>query len=591
MAERPGYCIPRRCGLCRFILDDGDTIVVVGRNGMVVSQEHPFRTVMDEDDMFCVKCGDGCPHDGEQAAGCHPGCLALVPSESRSAFIKATSYRYQPPPAEDERRTRWLRLTWSSILRETYRLPPELCYHIAQYCLRPFAVLRAVALWESSRAPSRISFSTKVWARYTLFEGVRYISFLTNKQPTEHDPKVKLVFEPMSGPTDTTIFLGEDHLGVRELLSASSSETPTIKERPNIWWRSVAIPSSDPELESLVDGIKLRTLTREAESPTVLWPLPQRSTKEIRLVGLERRDENPDLIRMSAFKCNDPAIIGYSVCHFHRFLSIHAHIAGEDTKFVYQSKPSIYAVWQYMPVDRDEAVVEIWKHYDHVSRKTSLMFKTDKGRITLMGAWPSSLGSNWTLLDRPSKQPSRIFYDTYSAGIRLLGFAAPPPTPDSQRPELPTPLSTSPSFSQEDYYYTSAALDGITAVTPSLQQIGGTSVITGLLLHRSNEHTSCVGQIRLDSLGCPLEVGTSQRLWLGFLSTTMGGYCMTRAATSRPTDIRALTWLALPFSGLLEWWFSYRQCRIHHEGQASPETCRVPAGQYRRWLEQREHRP
>ena len=30
MAERPGYCIPPHCGLCRFRLDDGD-VIVVGR--------------------------------------------------------------------------------------------------------------------------------------------------------------------------------------------------------------------------------------------------------------------------------------------------------------------------------------------------------------------------------------------------------------------------------------------------------------------------------------------------------------------------------------------------------------------------------
>ena len=212
-----------------------------------------------------------------------------------------------------------------------------------------------------------------------------------------------------------------------------------------------------------------------------------------------------------------------------------------------------------------------------------------------MGAWPRNPWSNWTLLDRPSKRSSRIFYNISTAGIRLLGFEGPPPKPDSQRPELPTPLSASPAYSQEDYYYTAAVLDGVTAINPSLHQIGGTSVITGLLLHRSNEHTtSCVGQIRPHYLGCRLEVGTSQGLWLGFLSMTTGGYCVTRAATSRPTDTHhdALTWLALPYSGLLEWWFSNRQCRIHHGGQASPETCRVPAGQYRRWLEQQqEHRP
>lgn len=203
-----------------------------------------------------------------------------------------------------------------------------------------------------------------------------------------------------------------------------------------------------------------------------------------------------------------------------------------------------------------------------------------------MGACPRTLGRNWTLLDRPSKQPSRIFYNTSSAGIRLLGFETPPPTPDSQPPAFPTPVSSSPTFPQEEYYYTSAALDDVTRVTPSLHQIGATLVITGLLLHRSNARTSCVGQIRLDSLGRPLEVGTSQRLWLGFSSTTMGGCCVTGAATSRPSDIYALKWLALPYSGLLEWWFSFRQCRVHHEGQVSPATTRTSAGQHRRWLEQ-----
>ncbi|KAH6856152.1 hypothetical protein B0I37DRAFT_366685 [Chaetomium sp. MPI-CAGE-AT-0009] len=582
MAERPGYCIPQRCGLCRFILENGEMIVIVGTDGMVISEEHPFHK-----NLFCLECAVGCPRYGRQGIGCHPGCLGLVRSELRSAFLEATSYRYQPPPIEDERRLRWLRLTWSSILRETYPLPPELCYHVAKYCLRPFAVLRAVASWGISRAPTYISFSTKVWARYTMFEGVRYISLLTNEQPTQNDHRVRLAFEPTSSPADSTMFLAEDHLGVREVLSASSSEIPTTEERRNIWWRSVNIPSSDTDVESQVDGIKLRTLRTLTQGferwPTALWPLPHPPTKKIRFFDLGPCDQIPDVIRMSAFSCNDPAVTGYSVSHFQRFFSIHAHIPGEDTKSFYQSPLSVDTVCQYMPIDRDESVVEIWKHYDTLFQRASLMFKTNKGRITLMGVWPRRLRSAWTLLDRPSTQHSRIFHDTSSTGIYLLGFETPSPTPDNQRPELPelrAPLSSSPTptFSREDYYYTSATLDGVTIVTPSLHQIGGMPVITGLLLHYPKGHTSCVGQIRLDSLGSPLEVGTCQKRWLGFSSTPMGGHCVTGAATFRPPDIHASSWLALPYNGLLEWWFSYRQCRIHHEDQANPETCTVPAG-------------
>lgn len=211
-----------------------------------------------------------------------------------------------------------------------------------------------------------------------------------------------------------------------------------------------------------------------------------------------------------------------------------------------------------------------------------------------MGVWPGRFGGNWALLDRPSKQTSRIFYNTSSAGIYRLGFETPSPTPNSQRSTLPTPLSLSPTTWQEFYYYTSAALDGVTTVTPSMHQVAGTSVIIGLLLHDSNAPTtSCVGQIRLDSLGCPLEVGASQRLWLGFLSMRTGGHCVAKVATSPPSDIDAytLTWLALPYHGMLEWWFSHRQCRVHHGGQASPATTTVPAGQYQRLLEEQERRP
>ncbi|KAK4243265.1 hypothetical protein C7999DRAFT_18369, partial [Corynascus novoguineensis] len=329
--------------------------------------------------------------------------------------------------------------------------------------------------------------------------------------------------------------------------------------------------------------IKLRTLTRETKSATsVLWPLPQLPTKEMRFVDLERYHENPEVIRMSAFNCNDPAIVGYSVHHSHRFLSVHAHIPGENTTF-YQSNPSFHAVWQYMPVDRDEAVVEIWKHCENsLLQNTSLVVY-----LHLL----AMRNVNTYMAKRPGKQTSRIFYNTSSAGIYLLGFETPSPTPNSQRPTLPTPPSFSPTLYQEFYYYTSAALDGVTTVTPSLHQVAGTSVSISLLLHDSNARaTSFVGQIRLDSLGCPLEVGASQRVWLRFLSMRMGGHCVARVATSLPSDIDAhtLTWLALPYYGIPEWWFLHRQCRVHHEGQASPATSKVPAGQYQRLLEEQE---
>jgi hypothetical protein len=95
----------------------------------------------------------------------------------------------------------------------------------------------------------------------------------------------------------------------------------------------------------------------------------------MRFVDLEGREHDADQIRMSAFICNDPAIIGYSVRHSRRCLSIHAHVAGEDTSIFYQLKPRINEVWQYMPVDKGEVVVEIWKYYYPLHRSTALLVR------------------------------------------------------------------------------------------------------------------------------------------------------------------------------------------------------------------------
>ncbi|KAL2159726.1 hypothetical protein VTH06DRAFT_2295 [Thermothelomyces fergusii] len=589
MATVPSYCVPRRCGICRFVLDDGELFVVV-RDGKVVSRELSFRRWVDEEDIRCSECRNGCPHQfSEPAVGCHPECLGFVPPESLSAFIEATSYRYQPQTIEDKRRIRWLQNTWSSILCETYHLPLELCDYIAQYCLRPFAVLRALASWENVRATSRISFSTKVWARYTLFEGVRYISSVTNEQASETDTGAKLVFDPGSGPNDTTILVGEDHLGVRELLVLPSSKNRTVRERPNIWWRSVTVPRSDPELESQVDGIKLRSLTRGEESPQILWRLPQQSTKVMHLFPLKIRYPFK-AIRMSAFECNDPAITGYSVYHSFGIRAIHAHRRGEGAD-CYKIEPVMFGVWQYMPIDEDESLVEIWAHYDGYIPIPSLMFKTDKGRMRFMGAWPLDHRSGWTLLAQPSKEPSWICYNARAGHTRVFGLEAPPPTPDGRGPDIPMPLSRCPRECQEPYYYSSAHLDGVSLVTPSLACIGDTSVITGLLLRHSNKHTSSVGQVRLDSLGPPFKVRPSDRLYLGLLETNMGGHCVVIAATSRPSDTRSIVWLDLPWHGLLEWWFSYRQCKIHHGNKSSPDTCTVTPALYQKWLMQKRGQP
>jgi hypothetical protein len=284
---------------------------------------------------------------------------------------------------------------------------------------------------------------------------------------------------------------------------------------------------------------------------------------------------------MSAFMCNDPGVIGYSVCCTRDVVAMHAHYPEEDVGDFYRRSQRFQAVWQYMPVDEGETVVEIWRRGARSFRTHSLALRTNKGRIAVMGEWPVRYGSGllqnqnyWTLLNRMGEQPSRVFYEADYSGIGLLAFETPRPESGGQWPANLSPPSAGPdSKIHEPYYYTWSDLSGVTAVTPCQRQYGEKPVIRGLLLHHANAHVSCVGEVRLDSLGCRLEVEGS--LWLGFSTDTRGKPCVTQIATSCPAEKGTVTWFALPCRGKLEWWFSFSQCRVYHEGRASPPTSDV----------------
>ncbi|KAH6853716.1 hypothetical protein B0I37DRAFT_400838 [Chaetomium sp. MPI-CAGE-AT-0009] len=547
--EKYVFCLPPRCAFCRFRIDDDD-IIGVSEAGRVLPEKFrpgPQRGIAD---IVYMPCSEECRHGNAKAFGCHPECLELVPFKLRSAVIEATSYRYEPPLAEEERRARWLRWKWSTILNTTFqrRLPLELCDIIAQYSLRKFAVHRALALLKFQHSAScYVSLSTRVWVRYTIFEGVRYIQSLTNEQPPDDSSAVELVYD--LNPIDT-MFVAEDHLGVRNLIFASSSEKPTVEEQSNVWWRTVAIPSWDLELEGETNGAKLRSLTSLDEprmSGFILpmyWSMPQ-FPKQLWCNSVSIVHD-PNSIRMSAFMCNDPGVIGYSVCCARDVVAMHAHYPEEDVGEFYRRSQRFHAVWQYMPVDEGEAVVEIWRREDRYFPIHSLAFRTNKGRIAVMGAWPIRYGSwilqeqNWTLLTRMGKQPSRVFYETDYSGIGLLAFETPRLESARQCPANLAPLSAGPDSNHEVHYYTSSDLSGVTAVTPCQRQYGETPVIRGLLLHHANAHVSCVGEVRLDSLGCRLEVTGS--LWLGFSTDMRGGPCVTQISTSHPAETGTVAW-------------------------------------------------
>jgi hypothetical protein len=185
----------------------------------------------------------------DDAVGCHFECIRLEPGRRiprRERFL-ATAYDWYPLPFEIARRERWLRSAWAATLHGILRpfsAPMEICEIIAGYCsLQPAAAAAARTFWEEApKVPAhRFHLSGRVWARHVEFEGLRYIACLTNDPG---DGLGTLVYDPEPGKNEAaqTLYLAEDHLGLREvLISGSSPAAPEVDYCPGLWWKTVEI--------------------------------------------------------------------------------------------------------------------------------------------------------------------------------------------------------------------------------------------------------------------------------------------------------------------------------------------------------------
>lgn len=197
-----------------------------------------------------MECHGTCTY-GEQSTGCHVECISFVPSEHLRSLLKATSYQYEPDSAQDNKRGHWLRSTWSSLVAEKLRIPLELCSRIIfPSLIREFTVLYAFASLDSSRSSgSEVTVSDDIWARHTFYEGVRYIASLTNQRPSEDQADTTLISKSKSV---STIFIAEDHLGIRDIWFVSTGSTPR-RDYANVWWRKLEITSLSLPLKTHTD--------------------------------------------------------------------------------------------------------------------------------------------------------------------------------------------------------------------------------------------------------------------------------------------------------------------------------------------------
>lgn len=259
-------CIPQRCGLCLFELQRNDKIFaskliksrsihdMIWLSGIVTeddrqSGEMPYYLSMyDNFGAHFQQCIGACSHHNGQAIGCHITCGDSVPELLRTSFLKALAYQYEPSPADTTKRIRWIYSQWASttILRYTKpHLPQELCLEIARHLLqgpilhRYAATLACTLVKGMEYRDSQISITAGIWASFTVFEGVRYISSLSNTCDKYHTERLSTPFPSQS---IDIIYIAENYLGVIQVLFGNSTlQIPSVERRQGLWWRIVRL--------------------------------------------------------------------------------------------------------------------------------------------------------------------------------------------------------------------------------------------------------------------------------------------------------------------------------------------------------------
>jgi hypothetical protein len=283
-------------------------------------------------------------------------------------------------------------------------------------------------------------------------------------------------------------------------------------------------------------------------------------------------------------------------------VAVGAHTSDRDLS-PYESRtvPYCSGVDIYVPLEDTETVKEIWTrrgdevrypvlkarlsplppklpvlNYHEHPKLTRPQLVTSYARTIIIGPQLKRLHerSEHKLL---AKKCSRFFADTGPDGMTMIAFEDARPKQPSSRgpPRYPRPLSPYPgSIDGDDIMYTYADLEGTCAVQPCYGASGG---VSGLMLHDRDGRRFCVGEVHLGRMEAALEVGTASGMSFYF-SMFKGRYPYVHRIEmmgqegdgSGDNGIDGDGSITVQWSGLLEWWVSDRQCKLHYLDQTSP---------------------
>ncbi|KXX73655.1 putative tRNA sulfurtransferase [Madurella mycetomatis] len=465
--------------------------------------------------MCCGRCG---PYSAETAHCFHATCVRInrqVPSPKK--FFAATRYLFETSAREDRQRELLLQRLMVEVLRRAFtnsHLPVELWFRVARHLVREFAIITAQSqVRVHASAGAQIDLSRDVYASYAIFEGIRYLKTLRNATEAEAERGEYLLMDARRGRVVQHIYIAFDHLGIRQVQFASANR---VLPGPG------AIPG----------GMKLRGISvvsealripagpgwpvREPASPVFLiathdplpafeW-IPATPAKSKILSGI------PPNVRMARLECNAPGTTGSSIR------------PEEDSRVDvhYQSrKGHVVCFWSEQALH----------HPFHCVHKP----KKDGSPIYFSG-----------------DDPFRDFY---------LACEAENAEPTVQRPYPLSLIPQSRPTTLARSFFSSCKLEDVAEVTLCRSRRRSPGGVIGLLVRYANGDRACVGSFRFDWASEPYLVGKASRLYLG---CSREPQWVKDVRLEPPADDGGLSWMAVPWSGTLEWWFSAKRCEVHH---------------------------
>ncbi|XEU97718.1 hypothetical protein FSHL1_003004 [Fusarium sambucinum] len=573
-----------RCCFCLFDFHDGDKVIGYFRSSEVAPTDVSFEyktPVFDPEDQQYISPRRWSRYR-EVVPASHQSCIQDFPKIPMKRLWAVVRYEFQPPAFVITRR----RSVLAVLAKETVAEAGPALQKQARLGLHALLSLHPISqqtLEGEDHAYFTVNVSDTIWGTSLVFEGVRYMSYLSNKKHGES-------FGPMKqqrGALDS-IYFTSNHLGIISIYFEKPAQSK--QELPGIWWSCVQGISRNNIIEGYTDGFKIRDLRLAGSNYpkgglTSRWSVLPSKPRSTWIVNLDDRTHSN--LYFKFLDCDKPGITGFSACMVDGDLvDLHCHTKGENFGFYHDGGGDRrHAVWLYFPIERGERIFEVWRRQrkPHFCRDIP-MLRTNKGRVFVLGTHVNQYELNAKydrLTSFPTPQQARFWFSCHEGCVDYLAFDTEDQCHNKNefRRQLQGISALCSSGVPTQTFASSAPLKDVVEVVPCRSWAPGSTGIVGLLLTYSDGHREALGQIRLDHLLAPMKTDPKGDMWLGLRSPGRGS--VVEAMRLIPstgetiyggnTSETGLHWHNAKWQGRLDWFFWYGLTFLTYSPQPIPD--------------------